>query len=107
MRKTVRFDRTVRIMVPVWHFKEQKGSNSKRLIYNRAMVIHDLHPGIEHECDTIQAMLNRGAIIPSEEYNYICSYGFIPELHESNPVPPDYRIGSEVSTGLDPEEDLN
>lgn len=101
MRKTVTFGREVRIMVPVWHQKETPSSSKYQTTYKRPMVVLRLVPGREYKCEELQALLDRGAHIPDEEYTYICSHGFVPTPFGSIiPV-------SEVSTGLDPEEELN
>lgn len=101
MRKTVTFDRVVRVMNPVWHQQEIKSSSKNQTTYRRPMVILDLIPGREYKCEDLQALLNRGAVIESTDYTYICSHGFIPASEgELMPV-------SEVSTGLDPEGELN
>lgn len=101
MRKTVTFDRIVRVMNPVWHQQEAKSSYKNQTMYKRPMVILDLIPGKEYNCDELQALLNRGAVIDNADYTYICSHGFIP-ISEGELMPI-----SEVSTGLDPEGELN
>lgn len=101
MRNTVKFDRTVRIMNPVWHQAEVNSNSKYQLKYKRAMVVLELSPGIEYKCAELQALIDRGALIPDEEYSYICSHGFIPRTNGVIiPV-------SEITTGLDPEEELN
>lgn len=101
MRNTVKFDRSVRIMVPVWYQAETNGTSKHQLKYKRPMVILELISGVEYKCADLQALLNRGATIPDEEYHYICSHGFIPDSDKALvPV-------SDVTTGLDPVEELN
>jgi hypothetical protein len=102
MRKTVKFDRTVRILVPVWHQPEVASNSKYQFRYKRAMSILELQPDREYKCEELQSLLNRGAMFAHEEdHTYVCSCGFIP-LSDSLPVPV-----SPVTTGLDPEEELN
>ena len=101
MRKTVIFSRPVRIMNPVWHERELISNSKNQVKYKRPMVILELSPGIEYKCDELQGLINRGAIIPEDEYTYMCSHGFIPDTAGLlAPI-------SEVTTGMDPEEELN
>lgn len=101
MRNVVKFDRPVLIMNPVWHQPETTSTSKYQLKYKRAMVILELSPGVEYKCSDLQGLIHKGAIIPDEEYNYICSHGFIPDIGGL------VSIISEVSTGLDPKEELN
>lgn len=101
MRNVVKFDRAVRIMSPVWHQQEASSTSKHQLKYKRPMVILELVPGVEYKCAELQALIDRGAIVPDEEYSYICSHGFIPDFDKAlAPV-------SDVTTGLDPVEELN
>lgn len=101
MRKTVKFDRVVQFMIPVWHHEELKSSSKHQTLYKRPMAILELVPGKEYKCEELQALLNRGAIIPNDQYTYVCSHGFVPDIGLE-----DVAVSS-VSTGLDPEEELN
>lgn len=101
MRKTVIFDRPVRIMNPVWHVEETSSTSKYQVKYRRPMVILELIPGVEYKCEDLQKLINRGAVVPEEEYTYMCSHGFIPvTAGVLAPI-------SEVSTGQDPVEELN
>jgi hypothetical protein len=101
MRKLVKFDRVVRIMVPIWHQKEFLSSSKNQTIYRRPMSILELGPGKEYKCEDLQGLLNRGAVIAKEDYTYVCSCGFIPVLRDEPTLP------NALTTGLDPVEDLN
>ena len=101
MRNTVKFDRPVRIMIPMWHQSEANSNSRHQLKYKRPMVVLELVPAVEYKCAELQGLINRGALIPDEEYSYICSHGFIPDSNGAlAPV-------SDVTTGLDPVEELN
>lgn len=102
MRKTVKFDRVVHFMTPVWHQAPVGTSSKNQLKYSRPMVITELVPGIEYKCEELQSLINRGAVIPDEEYKYVCSHGFIP----TSPNMPSLLI-SDVTTGMDPKEELH
>lgn len=102
MRKTVMFDRAVRLLVPVWHQPEQSSdSNKYRFKYKRPMSVLELQPNREYRCEDLQSLLDRGAVFASDaDHTYVCSCGFIP-------VASDLPMVSPLTTGLDPEEELN
>lgn len=100
MRKSVKFERVVRLMVPIWHQPGYNTGNKNQLKYKRPMAVLELIPNKEYNCADLQALLNRGAEFTIEDYTYVCSCGFVPE-HEGLP------LISPVSTGLDPEGELN
>lgn len=102
MRKTVKFDRAVYIMTPVWHQAPIQSSSKNQLKYSRPMVITTFAAGVEYKCEDLQKLIDRGAVVPDEEYRYICSHGFVPNI-QNLPI----SLHSEVSTGLDPKEDLH
>ena len=100
MRKTVKFGRTVRLMIPVWHQHPYKVTAKSATTYNQPMAVLELIVGKEYQCEELQALIDRGAMLAKEDYMYACSCGFVPVI--GNKFEP-----SELSTGLDPEEDLN
>lgn len=100
MRKTVKFSRVVNLLIPVWHQKESASSSKLQTKYRRPMAILELEPGREYQCADLQALLNRGAEFTSEDYAYVCSCGFIPQKD-------DLPLISTLTTGMDPEEELN
>lgn len=102
MRKTVRFDRHVRIMIPVWHQPESSSTSRNQLKYKRSMIIMEIPSDVEYSCDVLQSLLDRGAIISDDDYTYVCSHGFVPFVSRASNA-----ILSDISTGLDPKEELN
>jgi len=61
----------------------------------------ELGPNKEYQCEDLQSLLNRGAVFASDaDHTYVCSCGFIPVSHDLPMISP-------VTTGLDPEEELN
>jgi hypothetical protein len=101
MRKNVRFDRPVRIMVPIWHQGPIAAVGRTEPLYNRPMTELELPPGVEYKCADIQSLINKGAVIHKDDYMTVCSSGFIPEV-DNLPM-----VVRELTTGLDPEEELH
>lgn len=101
MRNKVTFHNPVRIMVPIWHQGFITGTFRTEPLYKRPMTILSLSPGVEYKCEELQSLLDRGAVIHKDDYMHVCSCGFIPV---SDDLP---MTVSEVTTGLDPEEELH
>lgn len=101
MRKLVRFDRPVRIMVPIWHQGAITATVKAEPLYKRPMTELELTPGVEYKCADLQALLDRGAVVHKDDYLHVCSCGFVPD---SANLP---MIINPLTTGLDPEEELH
>ena len=101
MRKIVKFDRKVRLMIPVWHQPEIQSSSKYKTKYSRPMTTLELVPDKEYKCSDLQALLDKGALFASEaDHTYVCSCGFIPIVDNLPTISP-------VTSGLDPVEELN
>lgn len=97
MRKTIKTDRPITFLIPVWHSQTDKQFN--RLSYMREMVKLELKPGT-YSCEMLDKLVVKGADTDLETQDYLESLGYIPNM--------DPEMGfSGVTTGLDPEEELN
>ena len=96
MRKEITLDKRVRFLIPVWHSSPQRGF--EKLLHNRQMVELILSPGV-YSRETLDSMLNRGGSVDFQTMQYLASCGYVPGMEIGEVV--------DVTTGLDPEEELN
>ena len=97
MRKTIKTDREVEMLIPVWHTKAER--QLQALDYDRPMVRFVLPPG-SYDCENLEKWVLRGADVSEEDQNYLASLGFVPGLE-----PGDYIEG--ITSGLDPDHECN
>ena len=97
MRKTIKTDRAVEMLIPVWHTKAER--QLQALDYDRPMVKFTLPPG-SYDCENLEKWVLRGADVSEEDQLYLAQLGFVPGIGLD-----DYIEG--ITTGLDPEEELN
>lgn len=97
MRKTIKTDRPVEMLIPVWHIKAER--QLQALDYDRPMVRFVLPPG-SYDCGRLEKWVLRGADVSEEDQEYLASLGFVPGLE-----PGDYIEG--ITSGLDPDHECN
>lgn len=97
MRKNIKTTKAITLYLPVWHSEHDPKLNN--LSYTRQMVKIELKPGT-YSCDMLDKLLVRGADTDLDTQDYLESLGYIPHMTD------DFKFNG-VTTGLDPEEDLN
>lgn len=97
MRKTIKTDRAIELLVPVWFTKAER--QFQALDYDRPMTRFVLPPG-SYDCESLEKWVLRGADVSEDDQMYLAKLGFVPGM-----VAGDYI--DDVTTGLDPEEEMN
>ena len=97
MRKNIKTDKPITITLPVWH--AMRDMKLSRLDYDRQMVRIELRPGT-YSCEMLEKLIIKGADIDRKTLDYLKTLGYKPGA-----IPEDEF--DNISTYLDPEEELN